>query len=384
MAPSLGRAAGLLSFPEAAMLRSALFAAALVAVSTVPAVAVEWLSYQEGLARASAEGRPVMLLFDIGDENGKWFVERVLTGEKVDPYRDKFVAVRVKQSSDALWKKYGVESGPRVIFVSPDGDVLGPGYWRAEGALAGSMKEALLKHGPILPPKVKAEAGRVDREIREAMAKGQFARALEAVRRLEKLTSVDPYARRVKVTIDDLRARARGALERAAGVEETGDWLAASRGYEAIRSAFDGLDEAAEAAKVLGRYARDPKISGAIEQATREELAAEALAAAGELFEAKPHEGLRAWDEVAASWPETEAGARAKELAARTRDDAKAMAAVRESAAREVCPKLISLAKSYAAAGDVARAKEYLRRVVEEHPGTSYTAEAGKLLADLR
>jgi tetratricopeptide (TPR) repeat protein len=355
----------------------------LVAATSAPAE-TEWLTYSAGRAKAVEEGRPMLLFFDLADENSEFFLKEKWTHEGVQLLAKRFVLVRIPQSSRSVWKRYGIETGPAIRLTDSEGDVIEKGWWRSATALHEAMKETLRKFGPILSPAVRAEAEALTAEIRRAMSAQEFPKALEAARKLRDLTREDPYATTARKTRQRLADYARSLLERKEKLEKEGRYWKAQQGYREVVAKFPGLPAAEDAARHLKRFEKTPGIRKRVEEQRAEEEAREALDKATKLDRLRPDRALEAWEKVANDWPDTPAGKEAARLAWERRQSPTEMARVREAAARAVCPAYLSMAQSYAESDRPEEARKLLERVLAEHPGTSYAAKAAAMLKELK
>jgi hypothetical protein len=356
----------------------------LVLLGGAAAAEPSWSTYREGMAKAQAEGRPMLVFFDLGDDNSEFFLEHKFSRPEVQALARKFILVRVPHGAGSVWKRYGLKTGPAVMLTDSRGDLLEKGYWRSADALRMAMEKALKKFGPILSSSVRAEADGLVVELKDAFDKRDYARVYATARRLAALTEEDPYAQRAKNAIDLVRERARSRLEHLAGLEKKDRLYQAKLGYEQLVATFEGLPEAKTAAGHLARFAKDKRLWRKIEGQEREAKSAEAFAKAEKADAKRPDLALAAWEEIASRWPETEAGRRAAALSSQRRADPEAMARVRESAASVVCPGKLSTARSYLDNGLKEEARALLEQVVKDHPGTSFEAKAREMLGRLR
>jgi tetratricopeptide (TPR) repeat protein len=355
---------------------------AALAVASAPA-ADRWVRFDAGKRRATAELRPMLLFFDLGDENSKFFLKEKFTDPRIQALVRKFVLVRVPHGAEGLWSKYEVARGPAVRLCDSSGGLLENGYWRSSEALLNAMKAALKKFGPVIPPTVRAEADALTATIKLTMEKKEYAKACATAKRLAALTEENPYAERARITLRRLSDMARGCLERTEKIEKKERYYEAKLAYESVVTTYAGLPEVDNARKRLEFFKKTAKIRALIAEQKDEAEAAAMLGEAEALDAKQPDRTLALWEKTASRYPNTPAGRQAATLAGARRADPEAMARVRESAAAQVCPGRIGLARSYIAGGLVDQAREVLESIMKEHPGTSFAEEAKTLLEGL-
>lgn len=88
--------------------------------------AIVWQSYEDGLARAKAERKPIMLIFG-ADWCGPCHIlaRKVLADPRVIARAKDFVAIHVNADQrEDLQEKYRAKPFPYILFLNPDGEVL--------------------------------------------------------------------------------------------------------------------------------------------------------------------------------------------------------------------------------------------------------------------
>lgn len=125
----------------------------------------------------------------------------------------------------------------------------------------------------------------------------------------------------------------------------------------------------------------NPKIKGVLEQVRLDE-AADALEAKANAAEKEKDyaEAFRLYATYVEKYADATRYRTVKAHYDRLRSDGKIVAKLRADKAKDQCTTWLNLAKNYINAGMNRQAVKYLRKVVAEHPGTSYAKEAKALL----
>ncbi len=221
---------------------------------------------------------------------------------------------------------------------------------------------------------------------KELVALVEKAKGLEATKLGEALAlyekaaqspSTDPIVAEARTKAEAIRAEATKAVEAAEALAKEGKLVEAARALDAVASKYAGAD----LAKAAAERAAEIRKGGDFAKATKEAAAAEALAKADALAEAKKYdEAARAYQQVVASWPDTDAAkaAQAKGEALSKDPEAQAQIMERQAASR------LGMAKNFLANGSKDRAIPILDEVLAKFPGTKAAAEAKKLRDSLR
>jgi thiol:disulfide interchange protein len=121
-----------LKIPAAILLFAALSLSAAGCRALAPAVkyptVIDWHAYEAGLARAKAEGKPVMLILGADwCEPCHTYADHVLSDPRVIAKTKDFVVIHVNvDQRDDVWKNYvkvGRNKIPQTYFLDPNGVV---------------------------------------------------------------------------------------------------------------------------------------------------------------------------------------------------------------------------------------------------------------------
>jgi uncharacterized protein (UPF0335 family) len=235
----------------------------------------------------------------------------------------------------------------------------------AEGYL--KIQTALAEGDRLFGEKKYAEAAaRYQGVLAQAPAKS--AAAARANAQLAKITEIGE-----KYLVD---------VERLAGERKYAEAMA--KANEVIRQ-FRGSGAETKARKVLADLRKNPEVARLLEQSQRKKDAEALLARArSEEKRKRWHKAAEAYEQCAGEYGDTEAGQAAKKRLEEIRADESIQEAIREAAAATDCRKWLNLAKNFINNNLHDRAKVYLRKVLDQYPGTSYAKEAQKLLDGLK
>jgi len=152
------------------------------------------------------------------------------------------------------------------------------------------------------------------------------------------------------------------------------------------------LRETAENFKVyrVGRFARDrlraleekdPEARRAMQALDRDQEAAALLSEVGQhLWQRSFGEAYDRLEKIAKEFSDTEIAVDAGKIRARMNQNAEIMGHVRDYQARNTCTSLLAQARSFRQTGDHERARQILRRIINEYPDTIYVEMAYKEL----
>ena len=186
----------------------------------------------------------------------------------------------------------------------------------------------------------------------------------------------EKMAQTAKLRLAEIEKVAQQRLQEAELKIIQGDYAGAAEILASIISTFAYTDACKEADRKLRILRNTPKAAAAV-------LYADALA---ELNAENYPGAVKKFREIVAKYPGQVAALKArKRLEALEKDPAvqEALKVDKELLAEKLCPKWMNMANNYILNDQKGRAKEYLLRISDEFPGTSYAADAKKKLAEL-
>ena len=274
---------------------------------------------------------------------------------------------------------YGVRGIPHAFIVDPSGKVAWEGH--PAGGLDAALEAQLKKTPPVLvSPKARAEALAAVERAEKALAAEKHAEAAAILAKVPKLD--DPEATKradaVRTALADATAK---ALADGLAQAEAKQYAEAVQNLERAAAMAPGSEPARQAEAKLADLKKDPEIGAQIEKARRESQAAAMLRDVLEGADRKPPLALlKGLEQVAAKFPDTEAGRTAADRAKAMRGDETLMAKIRTDDAEKECRGALSMARNFIKAGLPEKAEPYLRQVIGKYGDTPHAAEARDML----
>ena len=184
------------------------------------------------------------------------------------------------------------------------------------------------------------------------------------------------YTAKAKAHVLEIEDMARVKLNEAEVKHMLCEYVAEAEVLDGIINDFAHTKAARKARSKLSLLRREPKAASAI---------AHVKAKAEEDAE-NYGEAVRLYGEIVRLWPNEIAALKAEHAVRRLKSDPKIAELLKEHAefeASKVCPGWINIAHNYRINADKDRAREYLQRVIDKFPDTSYAEEAEKKLKEL-
>ncbi len=223
-----------------------------------------------------------------------------------------------------------------------------------------------------------AEVKRLLKKGEEEMKDGNYSAAQSFFRAIEscQIPGASKYTSKAKGHILQIEEMARKRLNEAEVKHMLREYVAEAAVLEQVLNDFAHTKASRRAKARLSFLSREPKAASTI-----------ALAKAKAEEDAQNYgEAVRLYREIRKKWPDEIAGLKAKYAIERLRSDPEIGELLREHAefeASKVCPGWINIAHNYRINDDRDRAREYLQRVLDKFPGTTYAEEAKRKLAEL-
>jgi len=209
----------------------------------------------------------------------------------------------------------------------------------------------------------------------------------EAYARLKRIDAQDlprtlrkKYAARVAKQMKSLETEAGALLDHLAKAIAEKDLDRVREHYHAFRQKYGDF----AACDALHERFVELLKSDELRALLRREAAEERLARALKAFEAEQYpEAFDQLKELAALYPDTEAGRKAADKVAEMRADKALMRKLLNQRAARVCEGLLRKAVNYRANGLLDEARRTYRKIIERYPDTDYADEAQRALQDL-
>ncbi len=308
-------------------------------------------------------------------------VEELLDKEKV-----RFpVGTGAKQT----FEDYEIEQFPRVVIIDPKGRVQWTG-WPAEGGGSKLVDEIRRIADETPPTKTHPEeATKVHayrKESLRALKRDNFRSAFTAARgALLHALRGDSLRTDCQDVIDLIEALGRDKLARAEQAADEKRYEDAVMILMETKHEFRGLGISSTARSRLDALAKAKKEVAKLIQAYEDSAVAEnVLAQALNLIRERDFgAAFDNLERIVNEFPSTETVTKAKVVIQRMRANEGIMGYVLDHQAARTCRSLLSQADAYQRAGQVSKARQLYREVIDKHPGTIYEHEAIERLKKL-
>ncbi len=356
--------------------------ALLAGVAAAPAArgAIRWYDdYSEGHEVARKTGRPMVVVFGIEDDKSR-AAKKLFEKDSLVPFHRLFVFIHIGVTikdgtvTHALFGKYppgqGGHTFPLIFFADMDEKVLSKveGGQRAAD-LAGEMAAALKKlGGPAALKKTRDAHEALDR-ANALLAKKQYGAAGKLYKEVADLGLKLPAAEAAKKELARIEEMAAKQLEAARADIADKAYPEAVKKLSDIEDAFAPLPAAREARDELAKLRSLTEAKEALEKAGKRETVI-ARPAPKHTDDPSAVENDYYTDEELDALDKLAAGGQDK-------------AAAKDSSPAAECRRLLTLARSWIANNQPAKARELLNRVIERHPDSVFADQAKALLEKL-
>lgn len=349
-----------------------------------------WVSFHQG-------GANVMDLINIVENNRQFGRERgVMVIGLTDSDRKRtedlvkenklFFPIGLESKSD---DEYRIESFPRVVIIDSDGKVAWSGWPAENGGI--QLRDALLETLSKTPPTRThpKEASKVRAHLddaRAALRAGKYRDAFEAARdAYEKALTGDSLKVTCREFLDLIDALGRDQLAEAEkeldaknfprAVELMRAVMRNFRGTDSEKTAKQKLETAGKAhedvARLLKSQEQDARARGNLKKA-RDAVTARRFG-----------EGYEILDSIVRESADSEVAASAEEMLERMRKNEAVMRDVRDYLAKRDCEGWLGQARTFIRANRVDKARELLRKVIDQYPDSRYASDAYAELSKL-
>ncbi len=239
------------------------------------------------------------------------------------------------------------------------------------------LKCFLLGHGPLKAVKANLAAAKA---AQTAGRLGEAYMGFSGIAGMADTAECTEAAQAAKTLAADAEKR----LADAKAAADAKNYADAIKGYSGAAVAFAGSPFADKATEALKALESDPTVGPQLEQANidAEAAALEAKAQAAEA--AKDYAGaMKLYAQYVDSYPKATRLADVKAHLEAMKKDPAIVAASTEKAAERDCRTWLKMAENFAAADLPDKAREYLKKILDTYPGTTWAAKAKEQMGKL-
>jgi len=287
-------------------------------------------------------------------------------------------------SPRGLSQEWGVSGIPCLFVIGPEGDVLWRGHPMASDQ---AIESAFEKHPPqLVDPSVLKTAREEMNRTKQALEAGELTKAFRS------FSTIPQDARKDSQFATDI-ADVDSAIGRAAdGLFAEVDELVTAQKYsdasgrlrDLIRGSA-GTPIAARAKEKLDTLGKNPQARAAVEKADRESKAGTALDVAKKLQSDQKHElAYPRFRDVTTAFAGTPQATEAADFIGKYESDPVFMSAYNDKVVGGKAQSMLSLARTYAGAGSIDKARTKFKNVIDAFPNTKWAEQAKAELAKLK
>lgn len=284
-------------------------------------------------------------------------------------------------------EEYEIESFPHVVVLDPEGKVVWSGWPGQIDELTKKIGETMSKTPPSQTHPLEKE--KVQEELEEARDAFHDAKYRDAYRAAQaaydRAVSGDPLKTRSAAMLDLVEAMARDKVAEAGAAVFDKQYAKAAGLLRDVMQVYRGTGAGVQAKHMVEKLRKKyPEFEAVMQEQAEEAVAAAGLLDAHDAIrERKFGEGWVKLTEVIEKYPRSEAAGYAREIKQRIEQRPAVMAYVREASASQDCEMWLSQARSYTSVRRYDKARELLRKVIDQYPNTTYANQAADQLAKL-
>jgi len=304
---------------------------------------------------------------------------------KVEPFAKEMGMVYAIGCGSPTGQAYGVRGIPHAFVIDIEGRVVWHGHPAGEDFERAIENQLKTKPPTLMSTEEKAKAEALLAKADEALAKGALAGAAAALAQVKDAEKDPEVGKRVEALRERLKARAEARLAEADKDHKDGRTYEAYLALTEVAALAAESELASKAKDQLAKLLKEEGAEAAIEKGRREQQAADAVnAVEAKRSDIPPASLLKAYESLAATYADTEAGRTAGQRAKAMRSDTALMSRIANEAAEKDCPGWLSMARNFIKADLPDKARLYLEKVVKTYPDTSYAAEAKEMLEAMK
>lgn len=286
---------------------------------------------------------------------------------------------------------YDINSFPRVVVIDPEGKIAYSGWPGREGGstFVNKVLEVVADSPPTRThPREAAEARRYLDRAREAIRAGEYRTAFHEARTAYEMTLVgDKLKTTCQEMLDLLEAIGRDKLAQGMAALDRKEFDEGVTLLREVNRLFRGLNIAKTAKRRLKALEKQyAGVADVLKSLDREAEARGLLVAAEQALRSQPPRIGEAYEllgEIVKDYEDSEASEGARTIMGRIEKNPTMMGYVRDHQAADSSRNWLAQARSYIRMGNLAKARELARRVIEQYPDTVYAEQAYDLLRQL-
>lgn len=290
--------------------------------------------------------------------------------------------------SDAA-EEYDIQSFPRVVVIDPSGKVAFTGLFGSDDSdhFVQKIIDVVAETPPTRThPREAAEARRHLEHAREQIREGDYRAAYRsALDAYERALMGDPLKTQCQDMIDLLEAIARDKLAEALAHIDFKRFEDGVTLLREVSGKFRGMKSSRTANRRLRSLKeRYPEVKDVMEMLEhRAEARGLMVVVRDSLWDRDFGTAYDTLEQIIKDYSDTPVVADARSILERMGKNQTIMGYVRDHKAQKDCNNWMGQARSFIRIGNFAKAKELLRRIINEHPDTRYEEEAYRLLGEL-
>jgi predicted esterase len=239
------------------------------------------------------------------------------------------------------------------------------------------LKSFLLDHGPLKAVKANLAAAKA------AQKAGRLGEALSGFSGIAALGTSAECTEAAEVA-KTLAADAEKALADAKAAAEAKNYADAVKGYSGVAIAYAGSACGTKARDALKAMEADPAVGPLLAQAR---IDADAATLEGQALAAENakefSKAIKLYEQYLTTFPKATRLAEVKARLDALKNDKTLVGAVRDKEAERDCRGWLQMAANFAAADNAPKAREYLQKILDTYPGTSWADKATEQLKKL-
>ncbi len=351
-----------------------------------------WVSYSKGGEYLMPLINQVENAPQLGRRRGV-FVMGVTESEKkrvIEMIKDERILFPIAVESPAA-KEYKIDDFPRAVVIDPNGKIVYSGWPGStkEGSneLVKKILDVVVETPPTRThPREAAEALKCLERAREFIRAGDYKSAnTQAKNALERAITGDPLKVLCQNMVDLIEAIGRDRLADGMKLLDEKKYAEAVAVLRDVERLFRGMASGKTAKKRLdGVRERYPEVKKVLEGLNREAEARGLLVGAQESL--RQRDFGQAYDQLQKllkDYSDSKVTGDAKTILARMEKNQTIMGYVRDHLAEKDCNNWLNQANSFIQTGNLAKAKELLRKIIDKYPDTVWEERAREKLREM-
>ncbi|MFH1747383.1 MAG: redoxin domain-containing protein [Planctomycetota bacterium] len=286
-------------------------------------------------------------------------------------------------------EEYEINSFPRVVVIDPEGKIAytgWPGQDRGEEFVT-QILDVIANVPPTRThPREAAECQRYLERARDYIRAADYKAAFQVARNAhQRALTGDQLKTKCQDMLDLIEALGRDQLATGLQLVDNKDYEGGVTYLRDVMRLFRGMQSSKTAKRRLKSLEeRYPEVKRVLESLKHHAEARGLLAAArDDLWNRSFGPACETLERLLKDYDDTEIAASARIILDRMEKNQTIMGYVRDHKASRDCTNWMGQARSFKRVGNFSKAKEYFRKVIDEHPNTIFAEEAYRELAEL-